>query len=177
MVKRVEAGSSKGGEFAPENKGKVAPTTKIEQNLVDSLKRYNTKKDNENESSGFKYGTMFKKFAEAQENVNQDVLKASRGQFIGATITTFKKIEEDTMREASEAALASKAFANQLSDSLLIDSPVSSTIFTVAMEEAVEKAEQATLKYLAAVEARRAYEAAPTEEYNRIQLEREQESW
>jgi len=30
MVKRVEAGSSKGGEFASENKGKVALTTKIE---------------------------------------------------------------------------------------------------------------------------------------------------
>jgi len=120
---------------------------------------------------------MFKKFAEAQKNVNQDVLKVTRGRDLSKSLTMFKKIEEDTMREASEAALAARAFANQASDSLLIDSPVSAAIFMVAMEEAVEKAEQATLKYLAAVEVRRAFEESPTEEQYRDPMEAEQEGY
>ena len=159
MVKRVEAGSSKGGEFAPENKGKVAPTTKIEQSLMDSLAVYNSKKENKSGSSGFQYGTMFKKFAEAQEDVEQNVSKATRGHDLSKSLTIFKKIEEDTMREASEATLAANAFSTQVSDWLGEDSPVVTTIFKVAMQESREKAEQLTLKYLAAVEARRAFEA------------------
>lgn len=63
------------------------------------------------------------------------------------------------MREASEAVTAAKAFTSNVSNGHGADDPVRTSIFKVAMDEANDKANKLTIKYLAAVEARRAFEA------------------
>lgn len=170
MVKRVQAGSSKGGEFAPDNKGKVAPTTKIEQNLIDSLSGYIKAEEKSNGASiGYQYGSMFKKFGEAQAKVERDISRLTREHTLSRSVTMFKKIEEDTMSEAAEATTAVNAFSTQISENNGDSNPVVTSIFKVARDEANDKAEKLTLKYLAAVEARRAFEAEELEAKTDIQ--------
>lgn len=128
------------------------------------------------ESIDIHYAKIFSRFSQSQEKIEKDISDMTRGQSLSRSIYMFNKIEADALREASEASQAAEAIAlmsKRVNNGEKEEGgPVSSTIFKVAKDEAMERAEQLTLKYLAAVEARRAFEAE-TEEYNSPAARRE----
>lgn len=125
------------------------------------------------ESIDIHYAKIFSRFSQSQEKIEKDISDITRGHSLSRSINMLNKIEVDALFEASEASQAAEAITSM---SMRVykegKDPVANTIFKVARDEAMEKAEQLTLKYLAAVEARRAFEAE-TEEYNSPAARRE----
>jgi len=107
------------------------------------------------ESIDIHYAKIFSRFSQSQEKIEKDISDMTRGQSLSRSIYMFNKIEADALREASEAIQAAEAITSM---SMRVykegKDPVANTIFSIARSEAMEKSEQLTLKYLAAVEAR-----------------------